>query len=357
MPQGFFPLKVSRIIRETPDAVSIAFQVPTHLKNQFGYLAGQYLTFHLVINGEEVRRSYSVCSSPYLDEMPVIAVKKVENGRMSTYFNEQLKEGDIIEAMPPMGKFTVEPAESRKTHYVLIGGGSGITPLYSILLTVLNKEPNSTITLLYANRNTESVIFARDLEKLAAAHAGKLDIVYVYDQPPVGWHGLSGFLTTPMIHQVLRQYVESPREAVYYICGPGPMMQMAKSSLEMAGIPAEHVRTEYFSAVSTEPKAAPPISETEDASIPHDVKVEVYGKEHTITVKPGDTILNAAQDAGLEPPFSCTVGVCTTCRARVLSGKVHMDEREGLSDAEMNEGFVLTCQSHPLTDGVHVIYE
>lgn len=357
MPQGFFPLKVSRIIRETPDAVSIAFQVPPHLKSQFSYQAGQYLTFHHVINGEEVRRSYSVCSSPYLDEMPVIAVKKVENGRMSSYFNDHLKEGDILEAMPPMGKFIVVPEASRKAHYVLIGGGSGITPLYSILLTVLHQEPNSTITLLYANRNEVSVIFAAALKEMAATYPERLDIVYVYDNPPAGWHGLSGFLTTPMIHQVLRQHVEKPREAVYYICGPGPLMQMAKSSLEMAGIPADHVKTEYFSAVSSETKAAPPVSATEDATIPHDVKVEVYGKEHTITVKPGDTILNAAQDAGLEPPFSCTVGVCTTCRARVLSGKVHMDEREGLSDAEINEGFVLTCQSHPLTDGVHVIYE
>lgn len=357
MPQGFYPLKVSRIKRETDDAVSIAFQVPPHLKSQFSYQAGQYLTFHAVINGEEIRRSYSVCSSPYMDEMPVIAVKKVDQGRMSTFMNDALKEGDIIEAMPPMGKFTVEPDANRKQHYMLIGGGSGITPLYSILLTVLHREPQSSITLLYANRNTESVIFAQDLEKLAAEYADRLTIIHVYDTPPAGWHGLSGFLTTPMIHQVIRQYIEQPRETVYYICGPGPLMQIAKSSLEMAGIPADHVRTEYFSAVSSEPKAAPVVSATEDATVPHDVKVEVYGKEHTITVKPGDTILNAAQDAGLEPPFSCTVGVCTTCRARVLSGKVHMDEREGLSDAEINEGFVLTCQSHPLTDGVHVVYE
>lgn len=357
MPQGFYQLRVKKIVKETSDSVSIALEVPSHLSNQFAYLAGQYLTFYAEINGEDVRRSYSVCSSPYLDEMPIIAVKKVTDGRMSTFMNDTLKAGDLIEAMPPMGKFTLVPEISRKQHYVLFGGGSGITPLYSILLTVLQKEPNSTITLVYANRNEESIIFRNQILALETEYKERLNVVHCFDEPPVGWHGLSGYLTTPVIHQLLRQYAPNPREAVYYICGPAPMMQMVKSSLEMAGIFADHIKSEYFTATLSEPKAAPIVTDNEDATVAHEVKVEVYGKEHTITVKPGETILSASQDAGLEPPFSCTVGVCTTCRAKVLSGKVHMDEREGLSDAEMNEGYVLTCQSHPLTDGVRVIYE
>ncbi len=354
--QGFYPLKVQSIKRETDDAVSIEFEIPTHLRNQFVYKAGQYLTFYTELNGEGIRRSYSVCSSPYLNPQPVIAVKKVDNGRMSTFMNEVLKEGDMLEAMPPMGKFTVEPDSGRSLHYVLIGGGSGITPLYSILLTLLHEEPGSKITLIYANRDEHSVIFKEELEKLKQSYNDRLELILSYDEAPANWNGLSGFLQIPIIHQILRQYVHAPREAHYYICGPGALMQLAKTSLEMAGIPAEHIHTEYFTAVVAEAKKPEP-DLTENASVAHQVKVELYGKEHEITVSPGDTILYAAQDAGLEPPFSCTVGVCTTCRARVLAGKVHMDEREGLSDAEIKEGFVLTCQSHPLTDGVHVVYE
>lgn len=357
MPQGFYQLRVEKIIKETEDAVSIALQVPPPLMNQFEYLAGQYLTFHSEINGEEIRRSYSVCSSPFLNPMPVIAVKKVTDGRMSTFMNESLKEGDLINAMPPMGKFTLVPDAHKKAHYVLFGGGSGITPLYSILLTVLHQEPQSTITLVYANRNEASIIFKNQIEALEKEHADRLNVVHCFEAPPANWHGLSGYLTTPMIHQLLRQYAPDPRAAIYYICGPAPMMQMVKSSLEMAGIYADHIKTEYFTATSSEPKSATIVAENEDANVPHEVKVEVYGKEHTIIVKPGETILSASQDAGLDPPFSCTVGVCTTCRAKVLAGKVQMDEREGLSDAEMDEGYVLTCQSHPLTDGVRVIYE
>lgn len=355
MPQGFYQLKIARIIKETDDAVSIALMVPPPLKNQFQYQAGQYLTFSKVINGEEIRRSYSVCSSPYQSEMPVIAVKKVENGRMSTFMNDELKEGDLIDAMPPMGKFTLVPEASKSSHYVLFGGGSGITPLFSILLTVLDKEPLSKITLVYANRNEPSVIFAKELKKLEAENNDRLKIIYIYDNPVGEWNGLKGYLTTPVIHLLLRQTVANPREAIYYICGPSPMMQLVKSSLEMAGIHADHIKTEYFTAVSAESK--PAAVELESETDEHKVKVEVYGKQHEITVKPGETILSAAQDAGLEPPYSCTVGVCTTCRAKVLTGKVRMDEREGLSDAEIAEGYVLTCQSHPLTGNVELIYE
>ncbi len=357
MPAGFYKLKVDKIKRETADAVSIRLLVPPPLKASFSYKAGQYLTLHSMINGEDVRRSYSVCSSPYLDDMPTVAVKQVSDGRMSTFLNTDLREGDLIEAMPPMGKFTIDPNNSSEKHYVLFGGGSGITPLFSIALTVLDQEPKSKITLVYANRDEESIIFNDSIKDLEAEHAERFKTVHLLENPTEGWAGLTGMLSQPKIKQLLNLHLGAEQNgAEYFICGPSGMMKLVESSLQEMNIASEQIHLEYFTAI--EKKEAEPVSTSvEDDGSPKTVKVEVYGDEETITVANDKTILEAAQDAGLDPPFSCTVGVCTTCRAKVHKGKVRMDEREGLSDAEIEEGFVLTCQAHPLTNDVELSYE
>jgi ring-1,2-phenylacetyl-CoA epoxidase subunit PaaE len=357
MPHGFHQLKVENITHETEDAVSIKLQVPGQLASQFAYKPGQFLTFHIDLNGEDVRRSYSICSSPFLDAMPTIAVKEVENGKMSHYMNKKLSVGSLIDVMPPAGKFTVEVDPAKEQNYVLFAGGSGITPIMSIMISVLHKEPKSTITLVYANRNPQSVIFEKQINDLQTQFGGRLQVIHSYDQPAPNWNGLSGFLTAATIHGLLRAKVQNPAKAIYYICGPSGMMKTVKESLETAGIAHAQIMMEYFTAVGDAPKPAPIATEDEDATIPHKIKVEVYGKQHDLLVLPNKTILSSAQDAGLDPPYSCTVGVCTTCRARLKKGKVQMDEREGLSDAEINEGFILTCQSHPLTDDVDLVYE
>jgi ring-1,2-phenylacetyl-CoA epoxidase subunit PaaE len=357
MPNGFYKLKVDKIIRETSDAVSIRLLVPPPLKDMFTYKAGQYLTLHSMINGEDIRRSYSVCSSPFEDAMPTVAVKQVDDGRMSSFLNTKLQEGDLIDAMPPMGNFIVEPDQNRSNHYILFGGGSGITPLFSIARTVLGQEPNSRVSLVYANRKEASIIFSNTISEMSNE---RFKVVHILEDADAGWSGLTGMLNDMKVKQLVNQLTNNqPTSADYFICGPTGLMQMVESSLEQIQVDKSQIHLEYFTAVA---KAADNDSEaSEDEPIDEggdkQVTIDVYGDEQTITVSPGKTILEAAQDAGLDPPFSCTVGVCTTCRAKVLSGKVRMDEREGLSDAEIDDGFVLTCQSHPITNDVSLTYE
>lgn len=361
MPNGFYKLKVDKIVRETADAVSIRLLVPPPLKGMFGYKAGQYLTLHSMINGEDVRRSYSVCSSPFEDAMPTVAVKQVEGGRMSTFLNTQLQEGDLLDAMPPMGNFIVEPSPERTNHYVLFGGGSGITPLFSIARTVLGQEPNSTVSLVYANRDEASIIFKSAIDELTEEHGGRFKVIHILDNPSENWSGLSGMLNAMKVTQLVNQLTQNnPSSADYFICGPTGLMQLVESTLQNISVPDSNIHLEYFTAVSKsddDSKTTDVEMDDEDAGGDKKVTIDVYGDEQTITVSPDKTILEAAQDAGMDPPYSCTVGVCTTCRARVLKGKVRMDEREGLSDAEIEDGFVLTCQAHPVTNDVELTYE
>lgn len=360
MPAGFYPLTVKKIQRETKDAVSIEFEIPAHLQSQFNYKAGQYLTFSIEINGEEVRRSYSVCSSPLLNSNPVIAVKQVEMGRMSTYLNSSLKEGDVIHVMPPMGKFTVEPNSSASNHYFLFGGGSGITPLLSIIKTVLFAEPSSKLILFYANRDAEGVIFKAEIDELQAKNANRFKVIYSYDNPAADWLGYRGFLTASSVSDIVRSELGLNYPVChYYTCGPSPMMDVVVKGLQSAGVSNDRIHTEYFTAAIKSDEGNNTVSNANysEEIIERRIKVEVFGQRKEIVVKPEQTILIAAQDAGLDPPYSCTVGVCTTCRARLRSGKASMDEREGLSDAEIEQGYILTCQGHPLTDDVDLIYE
>ncbi len=362
MATGFYRLKVDKITRETPDAVSIRLLVPPPLKSLFEYKAGQYLTLRMELNGSDVRRSYSVCESPLIDPMPSVAVKEVPGGLMSPYLNRELKEGDLIEAMPPMGNFTLEPSADQERNIVLYGGGSGITPLKSILKSVLHFEPKSRVVLVYANRDAESVIFKAELEAMQSEFSDRFRIIESLDEPPAGWNGYSGRLNNDTLTSILNSLGFGAAEAHHYICGPSPMMRLIEDHLQGAGVGRDNIHLEYFTAVEK------PKDESSDSSstaggdadgeiVERSVSVEVFGEKKTITVSPDLSILEAAQDAGMDPPYSCTVGVCTTCRARLRSGQVHMDEREGLSDAEIDEGYVLTCQSHPLTDDVDLIYE
>lgn len=361
MPAGFYPLKVSEVKRETKDAVSVKFEVPADLRQQFHYKAGQYLTFSIVIDGEEVRRSYSVCSSPLTEPLPTIAVKEVEGGKMSTYLNRELKVGDEIFVMPPLGKFTVAPDSTASKHYFLFGGGSGITPLLSIIKTVLFAEAGSKLTLFYANRDQESVIFEHEIASLAQESEGRLKVIHSFDNPPSSWEGPSGYLTENKVSELIRNELGlNYPVAYYYTCGPSAMMDVVVKGLKSAGVRDENIFTEYFTAAHPDEEKVQKTASAEGYSEElkaRNIKVEVFGKSKEIEVKPEETILIAAQQAGMDPPYSCTVGVCTTCRARLRSGKASMDEREGLSDVEIDMGYVLTCQAHPLSDDVDLVYE
>jgi len=362
MPAGFYAIPIAKINRETSDSVSITFDVPSLMAGQYQYKAGQYLTFSAIIDGEEVRRSYSMSSSPVTGEQITIAVKEVEGGKMSTYLNRNVKEGDVMDIMPPMGKFVLEPSASAANHYFLFGGGSGITPLISIAKTALQEEPNSQCYLVYANRDEDSIIFKDEIDALAATY-DNFKVIYTLDNPKGAWMGHRGFLTKETVSEIARQELGlNYPVAQYYTCGPSPMMDVVVEGLKTIGVRDENINTEYFTAVtkkesSDEGSASSEALNYSEEVVERKISVEVFGQQKEITVKPEQTILIAAQDAGLDPPYSCCVGVCTTCRAKLRSGKASMEEREGLSDAEIEEGYILTCQAHPLSDDVDLVFE
>jgi ring-1,2-phenylacetyl-CoA epoxidase subunit PaaE len=354
----FYQLKVSDVRRETPDAVSVAFEVPMQLAVEYQYKQGQYLTLKLKHNGEEIRRSYSVCTSPFAEKELRIAIKEVKDGRASTYINRQLKAGEVIEVMTPMGNFHSPLSGANKKNYVLFAGGSGITPMMSILKSVLYIEKQSTITLIYANRNEESTIFKNEIEKIAANNKDKVKVVFVYDAPKQATDELhTGILTPAKTKAIVEKHVDAKLNNDFFICGPGPMMENVKQVLEELKIEKEKIHIEYFTAVLETLAAAEKPAATSGNGMSK-VTVLLYGIETTFDLATnGNSILDAASENGVDAPYSCKGAVCCTCRAKVLEGKVAMDANFALTDHEVDQGYVLTCQSHPLTDRVVLDYD
>ena len=353
----FYSLKVSDIRRETNDAVSVAFEVPATLWPEYQYKQGQYLTLKLNVNGEEIRRSYSICTSPFSEKELRVAIKEVKAGRGSTFVNRHLKVGDSVEVMTPMGNFTSVLSGSAQKHYVLFAGGSGITPMMSILKSVLYIEKQSSITLIYANRDEDNAIFKKEIDKIAADNADRFKVIYVYDSPKQNLADLyKGLMSKEKVKAIVDAHVPIKPNNEYFICGPGPMMENVKEVLEALKIEKEKIHIEYFTAVlETLAKAE---QQVVGADVVSKVTVLQYGVETTFDLKTsGPTILDAATDAGVDAPFSCKGAVCCTCRAKVLEGKVKMDANFALTDAEVEQGFILTCQSHPLTEKVVVDYD
>lgn len=358
----FHKLKVSEVQNEIADAVSVSFEVPVELKQNFSFYPGQYTTLKLVIDGENVNRSYSFCSSPYMNEPLTIAVKRVAGGKGSNFINDNFKPGVEIEAMEPMGNFHSEISEANEKHYILFGGGSGITPVISILKSVLAKEAKSKVTLFYGNRNSTSIIFKDKLEVLASQFGDRLKIVHILDLPEDGWSGYTGFIVKDMALKLLRENTNlNFQHAEFFICGPTPMMKSVEEALGILQIPKERVHIEYFTAKADEDKKAADVGTIVTSEVPFTgktrVKIIYDGNQREFEVSEKETILEAALDAGYDPPYSCMVAACCTCRAKLISGKVEMDDRESLTDAEIARGYVLTCQSHPKSHGIVLNYD
>ena len=339
-------LKVKDIVRETEDAVSVYFHHPAEGKIE--YQPGQFFTLIFQLDGEEVRRAYSLCTSPYTDEFPAVTVKRVEAGRMSNFINSSLKPGDTVEVLAPTGSFTTTFEPSRKRRVVLFGGGSGITPLMSLAKSILYREPESEVLLVYANRNERTIIFKTQLEDLESRYKNRFRVIHILEAPGDARNGLTGLLSEEKIRDILSGYSQDIfRTDAYFVCGPEAMMNVVISSLKELGIPADKIRKESFFNTS-----APQTSPAEELLREYEVKVIYDGDEHIFPVKPDETILDAALDRDIELPYSCRSGLCTACRGKCLSGKVLLDEKEGLSEREMEEGYVLTCVGHPLTPDV-----
>lgn len=350
----FHTLKVKDIKRETADAVSVAFEVPAPQQPEYLFKQGQYITLKLNLNGQEARRSYSLCTAPHEKELRV-AIKAVKGGLVSTYINSTLKVGDSMEVMTPMGSFYSTLAGNQKKNYVLVAGGSGITPMMSILKSILYVEKQSTITLIYANKNEESTIFKNDLDNLAKANAN-LKVVYVFDEPQQAIPDVQKGIITPEKALQLIENFGGVNADEYFICGPGPMMENVKTTLEKLKIAKEKVHIEYFTAVIDAVNKAS--GESTGKNVKSHVTVIQYGIETNYDLDTtGVSILDASIEAGVDAPFSCKGAVCCTCRAKVLEGKVKMDANFALTEEEVAEGFILTCQAHPLTEKVIVDYD
>ncbi|MDN5200823.1 ferredoxin--NADP reductase [Fulvivirgaceae bacterium BMA10] len=350
MNSHYYNLTVKNIIQETKDAITIVFEMPD---NGIAYKSGQFLTLIADIDGKEVRRSYSFCSSPFVDEDVAVTVKRVEGGLMSNYLPDQLNVGDTLRVMEPMGVFTTEYKEDNKRHLVMFAGGSGITPLMSISKSMLTKEPDSIVSLIYCNRDIDSIIFKDDLDDLQTQYEGKLQVIHVLDNAPMNWQGHSGLLNHEMLKKLFERMPDwGTEKTTYLMCGPEGMMNNVETLLALQNIPKDRIFKESFVSGTIKKEAKEEEATEPDEIITREVMIIYDGEEHKFTVEPGSTILETALDLDIDLPYSCQSGLCTACRGKCLSGKVKLDEEEGLSEQEIEEGYVLTCVGHPLTDDV-----
>ena len=351
----FHTLKVADVVRETADAVSIAFEVPGNLKQEYKYKQGQYLTLKFNINGEDLRRSYSICSSPFEENELRVAIKKVKDGRVSTFINDRIKAGDTLEVMIPMGNFHTELNASNKKNYVLFAGGSGITPMMSILKSVLKAEPDSTITLLYGNNDEASIIFRKQIDAIAAGHPDRLKVVHVLCNPAEQCPPLlTGLMTKEKNIELIKNYVNTSADNEYFICGPGPMMDNVMAALKELKTSESKIHIEYFTTpVNADDAAKPPVATVAGAT----ASIILDGDQHEVELEPNETVLEAALRIGLDAPYACQGGSCCTCRALLEKGQVEMTVNYALSSSEVKQGYILTCQSHPKTPHVVVNYD
>ncbi|GAB3480292.1 1,2-phenylacetyl-CoA epoxidase subunit PaaE [Marinomonas epiphytica] len=347
----FHSLSVSDLRRETRDSVSLAFDIPTELAELYRFKQGQYLTLKTHIDGEEVRRSYSICSGVKDNEMRV-AIKRVPSGVFSTFANENLKVGDALEVMPPLGSFYTELDAQRHGHYLLVAAGSGITPILSIAKTTLEAEPNSQITLLYGNRSTSTTMFREQLSDLKNTYMGRLNLIYVLSREQQDINLYNGHIDAEKCRALFSRWVDVKSLSAAFICGPQSMTEAVRDVLHEFGAPADKVHFELFAAAGNAAKRA----EREEAAQHADVsEITVIRDGHGMSFdlkQNTENVLNAGNEHGADLPFSCRAGVCSTCKCKVIEGEVEMDVSIGLEDYEVEAGYVLSCQSYPVSKKV-----
>ncbi|MCC0036377.1 MAG: 2Fe-2S iron-sulfur cluster binding domain-containing protein [Hoeflea sp.] len=347
----FHTLEIAAVRNETPDAVAISFAIPEDLSDTFAFVPGQYLTLRADIGGEDMRRSYSICSPLGETGRRTVGVKRIEDGRFSS-FAQTLKAGDRIEVMPPQGRFTAQIGGDHD--YLLLAAGSGITPCLSIAKSVLAGEPDSTVTLLYANRNSSSVMFRDDLNDLKDRYTTRFTLLHVMDEEVQDVEIMNGRLDAEKLENLAKLRVIDPKAAdAIYICGPEPMIRSASAAMATLGVDQDRIKFELFTPA---PGAKPAPAKTNGAAVngaKHGASVEIIldGARRTIEVDAAqDTVLTAAMKAGLDLPYSCAGGMCCTCRCKIVEGAATMDENFSLEPWEIEAGFTLSCQARPDTD-------
>ena len=346
---AYYQLLVKEVIHETSDAISIIFENP---EKKIKYKPGQFLSLVFRVDGEEVRRSYSFSTSPFSDGDIGVTVKRVDQGKISNYIYEKIKPGDMIEAMEPKGNFTIDVDPSAKRHIVLFAGGSGITPLFSIGKSVLLKEPDSKVTLVYQNRNEESIIYKKTIDQYLEKYPN-FSVHHILSQPSGNWTGMRGRISKTDVDNLTKEIiVDKQHKPLFFLCGPHDMMETILDQLDIMGVPHHDVHKESYVAASMKSASHKEIKPPEEDVISHEVTILLNGEEFKIQVAPGAYILETALDADINMPFSCQSGLCTACRGKLISGQVKMDDPDGLSDEELEQGYVLTCVSHPVTNDV-----
>lgn len=356
MTPKFHTLTVREVRRETADCVSVAFDVPEDVQENYQFLPGQYLTLKTKIDGEEVRRSYSICVSP-VDEELRVAVKKVEGGRFSTFANEVLEAGDKLDVMTPMGNFHTQLNPDHKKQYVAFAAGSGITPIMSIMKSVLTLEPNSQFTLFYGNRGADSVIFLEAIEGLKNEHLGRLRVHHVLSREVSDSEMFSGRITKDKCNAFFNVLLDVNEVDEFFICGPQQMNEDIRDLLLERGIDRKKVHLELFTT-GVKAKGKKKAAKKELPDIEAQIQITLDGNTFEFPLHAGgDSILDAALKSGADLPFACKGGVCSTCRAKLESGDVEMDVNYALEPDEVEAGYILTCQAHPKSERVAVNFD
>lgn len=358
-----YRIPIKKFGQETPDTISIVFDVPQDLHSTFDFVAGQYITIVETVNGEELRRSYSICSAPDEKEL-VIAVKRVKDGRMSNYLNDHIASLDALTITPPEGKFCIHPDPALKREHYFITTGSGITPILSMIKDILENESRSRCYLYYGSRNQENILFGEELESLQARYKGQLDIIHTLSQPSkdkakgllgvlgvkkTTWQGENGRIDLAKLINFMELYPSKTSHSHYYLCGAGELIQLCVGYLGEKNIDENHIHTEYFTIPDTDYTSSDKVQTAE--------LIATIGEEvHTVKVPEDKTILQALIDKNIDAPYSCSSGACSSCIAKITAGSAEMEVRLALDDDEIAEGYILACQAHPTSDKIEIIF-
>ena len=354
---GFHRLEVAEVANETAEAMSIRFEIPEPLRETFKFRPGQHLTLRAEIGGEEVRRNYSLCVAPSEGELKV-TVKRIAGGLFSNWANDSVRAGVVLDVMPPHGSFTWDFAPGAANHYVGFAGGSGITPILSLLKAALAEEPQSRFTLFYGNRDSQSVIFLDMLAGLKNRFMDRLEVHHFLAEESQDFDLFNGMLDRAKCDVLLESLVDPAHVSAFFICGPGPMMDAAEAALAAQGVGRERIHLERFTVDRPSAALAAEIEKLQSRAQGLTMQVTLDGRKRRIPFDAAaGNILDSARLAGIAAPYACKAGVCATCRARVVAGEAEMAARYGLTDDEVAAGYILTCQSIPKGEGLEVDYD